>query len=194
VHNLSRRNSSSTDKGLDKREQKKNKEKQSRAQHAMVLHCFEDLLQNYINLECKNTQAMGNGNEAGLEVVKIDMYRNVLALLNHFVHRDHMHALQNNSLEQWQAEMRQIVSSWHGSENLTFGTWLDEGGGRRFEACEHLRGQKRCTRHNHPNWLECRKERHRKKYQQRVEQWRAEQGRQAQQQSQQQSQQQPQQR
>jgi hypothetical protein len=174
VHNISRRNSDSTDKGLDKREQKKNKEKQSRAQHAMVLHCFEDLLQNYINLECKNTQAMGNGNEAGLEIVKIDMYRNVLALLNHFVHRDHMHALQTNSLDQWQAEMRQIVSSWHGSDNLTFGTWLDEGGGRRFDACDHLRGQKRCTRHHHANWLECRKERHRKKYQQRIGQWRAE--------------------
>lgn len=158
----------------EKREQKKQKEKDSREAMSNILQITEDLHQNYLDLRPDHPQSAGNGNEAGLEVVKIDNHRGNLCLLAYFLHRDHVKALEENRLEEWRKEMRTVVNSWRERNNLTEGTWLDDPDGEPFEACQHERKSKFCHLHGHENHVRCRKDRLQKRFQDRLEAWKME--------------------
>jgi hypothetical protein len=156
---------------VEKRANKKQKEKKSRMQESRVTQTCEDFLQNYLALTFKNQQTAGNGNEAGLEGVKIENHRMMLALLQTLLHRGFVEALQQDRVAEWRREIVEISTSWQGHDDLTAGTFLADPEGKGYEVCDHDRGQRRCTVHGTPDHVRCRKDRLRQNFKTNLEQW-----------------------
>lgn len=138
---------------------KNDKEALKRTEHGSLLQDMEDTIELLAGVPLTKAQGTSNGNRAGLNAVKTEVYIVHIAIAARILQELRQEAILNRELERWERKLQDIADDARESHAPLSGTWL--GG----EKCRHQRNSESCTTHGHTNHTQCRKSRRMQSFQ-----------------------------